>query len=78
MVPSYSHSPWARSPSSPSLSLKDPQRLPSSSYHDTKDKPKKPRHRHSAHQLAALNDLYDKDEHPPLEERTSLAQRLGM
>ncbi|KAI0094538.1 hypothetical protein BDY19DRAFT_865433, partial [Irpex rosettiformis] len=42
------------------------------------DKPKKPRHRHSAWQLAALNELYDKDEHPPLDARTSLAEKLGM
>lgn len=45
---------------------------------DHKDKPKKPRHRHSAFQLAALNELYDKNEHPPLDERTALAERLGM
>lgn len=81
MMPSYHHS-WTDSPPSVSASLKEPHRLhqqPSSSaYHDSKDKPKKPRHRHSAYQLAALNELYDKDEHPPLEERTSLAERLGM
>ncbi|EMD42305.1 hypothetical protein CERSUDRAFT_110826 [Gelatoporia subvermispora B] len=55
---------------------------PSESKHhspqDRKDQPKKPRHRHSAFQLAALNELYDKNEHPSLEERTSLAERLGM
>ncbi|KAI0081187.1 hypothetical protein K474DRAFT_1768908 [Panus rudis PR-1116 ss-1] len=45
---------------------------------DPKEKPKKPRHRHSAFQLAALNELYDKNDHPPLEDRTSLAERLGM
>ncbi len=39
---------------------------------------KKPRHRHSPHQLAALNDLFDRNEHPPLEQRTALADRLGM
>lgn len=39
---------------------------------------KKPRHRHSAHQLALLNELYDRDEHPPLDDRTQLAERLGM
>ena len=81
MMPSYRHS-WSDSPPSVSASLKDHHRLhqqPSSSaYHDPKDKPKKPRHRHSAFQLAALNELYEKDEHPPLEERTSLAERLGM
>ncbi|TFK56800.1 hypothetical protein OE88DRAFT_1689991 [Heliocybe sulcata] len=43
-----------------------------------KQQQKKPRHRHSAVQLAALNELYDKNEHPPLEDRTSLAKRLGM
>ena len=42
------------------------------------EQPKKPRHRHSPAQLAALNELYDKTEHPSLEERTSLAERLGM
>ena len=45
---------------------------------DTMDQPKKPRHRHSASQLAALNELYDRNEHPSLEERTSLAESLGM
>ncbi|KAH8099745.1 homeobox-domain-containing protein [Cristinia sonorae] len=45
---------------------------------NAKDKPKKPRHRHSAFQLAALNELYDKNEHPPLDERTALADKLGM
>lgn len=44
----------------------------------TKDKLKKPRHRHSPAQLAALNELYDKNEHPALDLRTSLAERLGM
>ncbi|CDO73034.1 hypothetical protein BN946_scf185007.g88 [Trametes cinnabarina] len=42
------------------------------------DQQKKPRHRHSTAQLAALNELYDKNEHPSLEERTALARRLGM
>lgn len=71
---------WSRSPAgTPAPSAKDLARLqPSSSYQDLKDKPKKPRHRHSAYQLAALNELYDKDEHPPLEDRTELAERLGM
>lgn len=44
----------------------------------SKDKQKKPRHRHTAVQLAALNELYDKNEHPSLDERTTLAERLGM
>lgn len=39
---------------------------------------RKPRHRHSPAQLAALNDLFDKIEHPPLDQRTELAERLGM
>jgi hypothetical protein len=46
--------------------------------HSPKDRQKKPRHRHSPAQLAALNELYDKDEHPSLDLRTSLAARLGM
>ncbi|KAF9567851.1 homeobox-domain-containing protein [Agrocybe pediades] len=39
---------------------------------------KKPRHRHSPHQLTALNELFEQNEHPPLEERSALAERLGM
>ena len=39
---------------------------------------RKPRMRHSDVQLAALNDLYDQDEHPSLDERALLADRLGM
>ncbi|KAF8433520.1 hypothetical protein L210DRAFT_3649652 [Boletus edulis BED1] len=39
---------------------------------------KKPRHRHSPVQLAALNELFDRNEHPSLEERTELAEKLGM
>ncbi|GLB35748.1 putative homeobox KN domain containing protein [Lyophyllum shimeji] len=43
-----------------------------------KDKQKKPRHRHSPAQLAALNELFDQNEHPALDLRSSLAERLGM
>lgn len=39
---------------------------------------KKPRHRHSPSQLEQLNELFSRVEHPSLDERTSLAQRLGM
>ncbi|KAG0707598.1 hypothetical protein DFH29DRAFT_896519 [Suillus ampliporus] len=39
---------------------------------------KKPRHRHSPTQLAALNELYEKTEHPSLDDRTELAEKLGM
>ena len=39
---------------------------------------KKYRHRHSPSQLAALNDLYHKSDHPPLDQRINLAERLGM
>ncbi|KAF7325410.1 Homeodomain transcription factor [Mycena venus] len=42
------------------------------------DKVKKPRHRHSAVQLAALNSLYEQTEHPSLAQRTALAQSLGL
>jgi len=44
----------------------------------TQNTQKKPRHRHSPHQLAALNELFDRNEHPPLEQRSALAERLGM
>ncbi|KAF8624219.1 hypothetical protein AX15_005985 [Amanita polypyramis BW_CC] len=39
---------------------------------------KKPRHRHSPAQLAALNELFEKNEHPSLEQRIALAEQLGM
>ncbi|KAH6916666.1 hypothetical protein BKA70DRAFT_1250227 [Coprinopsis sp. MPI-PUGE-AT-0042] len=39
---------------------------------------KKPRHRHAPEQLVALNELFEKDEHPPLDVRSALAERLGM
>ncbi|KAI6112436.1 hypothetical protein EDD16DRAFT_1521440 [Pisolithus croceorrhizus] len=39
---------------------------------------KKPRHRHSPTQLAALNELFEKGDHPSLEDRVELAERLGM
>ncbi|KAF7307396.1 Pantothenate kinase [Mycena indigotica] len=42
------------------------------------DHTKKPRHRHSAVQLAALNALYDQTEHPSLAQRTELALALGL
>ncbi|KIJ22180.1 hypothetical protein PAXINDRAFT_95595 [Paxillus involutus ATCC 200175] len=39
---------------------------------------KKPRHRHSPAQLAALNALFDRNEQPSLDERNELAENLGM
>ncbi|EJD03761.1 uncharacterized protein FOMMEDRAFT_139915 [Fomitiporia mediterranea MF3/22] len=39
---------------------------------------KKPRIRHSEIQLTALNNLYEENEHPSLEERAALAENLGM
>ena len=70
MDPSLPHSHWDESPAASS-------KLPSG-HHLKADQPKKPRHRHAPHQLAALNELYDKTEHPSLEERTALAELLGM
>jgi hypothetical protein len=43
-----------------------------------KERQKKPRHRHSASQLAALNQLYERNEHPSLDDRTNLAEKIGM
>jgi Homeodomain len=43
-----------------------------------KERQKKPRHRHSAYQLAALNQLYERNEHPSLDDRTNLAEKIGM
>ncbi|KAJ6601353.1 homeodomain transcription factor [Mycena vulgaris] len=42
------------------------------------DKPRAPRHRHSAVQLAALNSVYEQTAHPTLSQRTALAQSLGL
>jgi hypothetical protein len=39
---------------------------------------RKPRNRHSPDQLAALNRLYEEDDHPPLSKRVALAESLGM
>ena len=63
---------------SPSSHPPHSSQLSSDHLDNTKDKPKKPRHRHSPTQLVALNELYDKNEHPSLELRSSLAERLGM
>ncbi|KAF9245688.1 hypothetical protein BU15DRAFT_40442 [Melanogaster broomeanus] len=48
--------------------------------HETTDKAssKKPRHRHSPAQLACLNALFDRNEHPSLDERNELARKLEM
>jgi hypothetical protein len=43
-----------------------------------RERQKKPRHRHSAFQLAALNQLYERNEHPSLDDRTNLAEKIGM
>ncbi|KAF8167423.1 hypothetical protein B0H34DRAFT_681811 [Crassisporium funariophilum] len=65
-------SPWAAPPSFP-------QNIISSSIvQPTPPQNRKPRHRHSPAQLAALNELFDRSEHPPLDQRTTLAERLGM
>ncbi|KAF5352698.1 hypothetical protein D9756_005852 [Leucocoprinus leucothites] len=42
---------------------------------DSKPSQKKPRHRHTPAQLAALNQLFEQDEHPSLEARSVLAER---
>ncbi|TBU62611.1 homeobox-domain-containing protein [Dichomitus squalens] len=70
MHPSLPHSLWDP-PAAASSKMPPNQPLKA-------DQAKKPRHRHAPHQLAALNELYDKTEHPSLEERTALAERLGM
>ncbi|EGN93170.1 hypothetical protein SERLA73DRAFT_163673 [Serpula lacrymans var. lacrymans S7.3] len=50
----------------------------SSTSSTTASQNKKPRHRHSPAQLAALNELFDRNEHPSLDDRSSLADKLGM
>ncbi|KAG8219413.1 fumble-domain-containing protein [Butyriboletus roseoflavus] len=66
----------------PSVEEEKPSTRRSDKPHDPdnpdKTSSKKPRHRHSPVQLAALNELFDRNEHPSLEERTELAERLGM
>ncbi|KAF7339451.1 Distal-less homeobox 3 [Mycena sanguinolenta] len=39
---------------------------------------KKPRHRHSPAQLAALAELYEQTEHPTLQQRIDLGSRIGL
>jgi hypothetical protein len=39
---------------------------------------KKPRNRHSPYQLTALNELYEQNDHPSLQDRTALAERISM
>ena len=55
-----------------------PDNISSALPHTAAPQNKKPRHRHSPHQLAALNQLFDQNEHPSLEQRSALAERLGM
>ncbi|CCM03656.1 uncharacterized protein FIBRA_05800 [Fibroporia radiculosa] len=82
MLPPYPSSPPLLHPSSASPahtpSTSKQRAMTAGANQERIEQPKKPRHRHSAFQLAALNELYDKSEHPSLEERTSLAERLGM
>ena len=42
------------------------------------ERERKPRVRHTDAQLAALNNLYEENEHPSLEERALLADSIGM
>ncbi|GBE77533.1 hypothetical protein BKA93DRAFT_732421 [Sparassis latifolia] len=63
--------PWARTPPSP------PQQHDNSTP-ERMENTKKPRHRHTPFQLARLNELFERTEHPSLEERTNLAEQLGM
>lgn len=56
----------------------DRHQLPTIASEDKDQHVKKARHRHTPVQLTALNALFDKAEHPSLDERTSLAARLGM
>ena len=58
--------------------LLDCHQLPTIASDDKDLHVKKPRHRHTPVQLAALNALFVKTEHPSLDERTTLAARLGM
>ena len=72
--PSKMSSSFLSWPNSPSMSTDGfSQSDPAS-----RDTIKRVRHRHSPSQLAALNELYDKTEHPALDQRSNLAKRLGM
>lgn len=72
MDPSLAHWP------TPPDAVLDHHQLPNIATEDKDLHVKKARHRHTPAQLTALNALFDKAEHPPLDERTSLATRLGM
>lgn len=39
---------------------------------------KKPRHRHTVAQLQKLNELYELNSNPPLQDRIELAQQLNL
>ncbi|KAH9486332.1 Homeobox protein 10 [Psilocybe cubensis] len=67
MSPPFDH--WADSSPAPAAPAVQP---------NANQQSKKPRHRHSPSQLAALKHLFDQNEHPPLEQRSALADRLGM
>lgn len=58
--------------------LLDCHQLPAIASDDKDHHVKKVRHRHTPVQLAALNALFVKTDHPSLDERTTLAARLGM
>lgn len=74
LPPSRELSPFAPSSYSPQP---DNTPMPVKS-EEPRDPFKKPRVRHTEAQLAALNDLYEANEHPPLEERAALAEDLAM
>ncbi|EIN14415.1 hypothetical protein PUNSTDRAFT_49209 [Punctularia strigosozonata HHB-11173 SS5] len=51
---------------------------PASPVQDSDASKKGPRHRHRPDQVQQLMALYERDDHPSLEDRTALGQRIGM
>ncbi|KIL01064.1 hypothetical protein PAXRUDRAFT_22985 [Paxillus rubicundulus Ve08.2h10] len=82
--PAYTTAPESDQDNLPSKTpydeAKQPKRPAKSQDSDNAGKAssKKPRHRHSTAQLAALNALFDRNGQPSLEERNELAENLGM
>jgi hypothetical protein len=59
-------------------SLHSPASLSSAAELAREERRKKGRVRHAPHQTAALNEVFDRTDHPSLQERQTLAKQLGM
>ncbi len=58
--------------------LHSPANMKTASALALEERRKKGRVRHLPHQTAALNEVFERTDHPSLQERTTLSKRLGM